>query len=295
MPEKGKLKQLSMSQVIKVDIEKVISSKSTKLAKYAPKFIINWLKSLIHQDEINAALEQCKGKEGRDFAKGALEFLNVNCNVIYTDKSALKQDDRYIFVSNHPLGGLDGLILISELGSLMGNILFVVNDFLMHIKPLESIFVPINKVGKMGKDYSERYEAAYSSDSQILYFPAGLCSRLIDGEVMDLEWKTSYIKQARRYGRKIVPVYFSGQNSKFFYRLAKVRKILGIKFNIEMCFLPDEMFKQKNANFDVVIGTPIDVPKYGNVKDLERINHSIRTQAYALKREIDTKNLLCNQ
>lgn len=275
-----------MSQVIKIDVEKVISSKSTKLAKYAPKCLINWIKRLIHQDEINAALEQCEGKEGTDFAKGALDILNVKCNVVYTNKSALKQDERYIFVSNHPLGGLDGLILISELGTLMGNILFVVNDFLMHIKPLESIFVPINKVGRMGKEYSERYEAAYSSDSQILYFPAGLCSRLINGQITDLEWKTSYIKQAKRYGRKIVPVYFSGQNSKFFYRLAKFRKILGIKFNIEMCFLPDEMFKQKNANFDVVIGTPIDVPKYGNARELEEINRKIRAQAYALKREL---------
>ncbi|MBR5855856.1 MAG: 1-acyl-sn-glycerol-3-phosphate acyltransferase [Bacteroidales bacterium] len=275
-----------MSQVIKVDIEKVISSKSAKVAKYAPKFLINWMKRLIHQDEINEALELCRGMEGRDFAKGALEYLNVKCNVTYTDKSALKQDERYIFVSNHPLGGLDGLILISELGEVMGNILFVVNDFLMHIKPLEPIFVPINKVGRMGKAYSERYEAAYSSDSQILYFPAGLCSRLIDGKITDLDWKTSYIKQARRYGRKIVPVYFSGQNSKFFYRLAKIRKMLGIKFNIEMCFLPDEMFKQKNANFDVIIGTPIEVPQYANVKDLEAINTSIRAKAYALKNEI---------
>ena len=276
-----------MNQAIKVDIEKVISSKSSKLAKYAPKFLINWLKRLIHQEEINAALEKCQGKEGCDFAKGALEFLNVKCNVIYADKSALKPDERYIFVSNHPLGGLDGLILISELGTLMGNILFVVNDFLMHIKPLESIFVPINKVGSMGKDYSNRYKAAYSSDSQILYFPAGLCSRLIDGQIKDLEWKTSYIKQAKRYGRKIVPVYFSGQNSKFFYRLAKVRKILGIKFNIEMCFLPDEMFKQKNANFDVVIGAPMDVPEYGNALELEKINQNVRARAYELERMIN--------
>ena len=177
----------------------------------------------------------------------------------------------------------------------MGSILFVVNDFLMHIKPLEPIFVPINKVGRMGREYSERYEAAFSSESQILYFPAGLCSRLIDGKITDLEWKISYIKQAKRYGRKIVPVYFSGQNSKFFYRLAKIRKILGIKFNIEMCFLPDEMFKQKNANFDVVIGTPIDVPQFGKAKDLDAINETIRTQAYALKHKINPGNLQCNQ
>lgn len=283
-----------MSQIIKIDIKKVISSKSETLAKYAPNFLINMLERLIHQDEINAVLEKSRGLEGMDFAAKALEELNVKCNITYTNKGTIKKDERYIFVSNHPLGGLDGLVLISEIGSLMGNILFVVNDFLMHIKPLEPIFVPVNKVGKMGKEYSEKFEKAYSSDSQILYFPAGLCSRLIDGKIVDLEWKSSYIKQAVRYNRKIVPVYFSGCNSKFFYKLAKLRKLLGIKFNIEMCFLPDEMFKQKNATFDVVIGEPFQIPQYRTVKELDAINREIREKAYSLKNHIKN-NKECNR
>lgn len=275
-----------MSQVIKIDIQKVISTKSITLAKYAPKFLINWLKRLIHQDELNEFLEKSQGLQGREFAAYALEYLNVKSNIIYTDKAALKNDERYIFVSNHPLGGLDGLVLISELGSLMGNILFVVNDFLMHIKPLEPIFVPVNKVGKMGKEYAEKFDNAYSSDAQILYFPAGLCSRLVKGQITDLSWRTSYIKQAMRYNRKIVPVYFSGRNSRFFYRLAKLRKALGIKFNIEMCFLPDEMFKQKNATFDVVIGEPLQLPQCSSAKDLKELNDMIREKAYQLKNYI---------
>ncbi len=273
--------------MIKIDIKKVISSKSVTLAKYAPKFFINWLKRLIHEDELNVFLEKSQGLEGREFAGAALEYLNVKCNVTYTDKASLKSDGRYIFVSNHPLGGLDGLILISELGSLMGNILFVVNDFLMHIKPLESIFVPVNKVGKMGKEHKQKFEKAYSSDSQILYFPAGLCSRLVKGEITDLEWRTSYIKQALRYNREVVPVYFSGRNSNFFYRLAKVRKALGIKFNVEMCFLPDEMFKQKNSTFDVVIGEPVRIPECRSAKDYEKVNETVRAQAYQLKNRIN--------
>ena len=273
--------------MIKIDIKKVISSKSVTLAKYAPKFFINWLKRLIHEDELNVFLEKSQGLEGREFAGAALEYLNVKCNVTYTDKASLKSDGRYIFVSNHPLGGLDGLILISELGSLMGNILFVVNDFLMHIKPLESIFVPVNKVGKMGKEHKQKFEKAYSSDSQILYFPAGLCSRLVKGEITDLEWRTSYIKQALRYNREVVPVYFSGRNSNFFYRLAKVRKALGIKFNVEMCFLPDEMFKQKNSTFDVVIGEPVRIPECRCAKDYEKVNERVRAQAYQLKNRIN--------
>lgn len=275
-----------MSQSIKIDIEKVIASKSTTLAKYTPKFLINWIKRIVHVDEMNEILGRCGDKKGEDFAKTVLEELNVKCNVSYLDKSSLHKDERYIFVSNHPLGGLDGLVLIKELGSLMGNIKFVVNDFLLHIKPLEPIFVPVNKVGSMGAEYAQKFEQAYSSDSQILYFPAGLCSRLIKGNITDLEWRSSYIKQAIKYNRKVVPVYFSGRNSNFFYRLAKVRKFLKIKFNIEMCFLPDEMFKQKNAIFDVVIGEPIELKPFRNKRELDAMNDSIREKAYSLRSRI---------
>ncbi len=271
------------NEPITIDVEKVMAAKNSTLAKYTPKFVIDFIKRLIHQEEINALLEKSRGLSGLEFAEKAINELNVKCNVTYLNQSALDPDGRYIFVSNHPLGGLDGLILISELGKRLGNIKFVVNDFLMHIKPLEPIFVPVNKVGSMGKEYLYKFEEAYNSSCHILYFPAGMCSRLINGEITDTQWKTSFIKQAIRYNRKIVPVYFSGNNSNFFYRLAKVRKFLKIKFNIEMCFLPDEMFKQKNATFDLVIGTPISVPRLCNAVEIGELCCRIREKAYSLK------------
>ncbi len=267
-----------------VDIEKVIASKNKSLAKYTPKFILNWLKRLIHQDEINDLLQKNPGKTGFDFAQIALNELNVKGDVKYINKSSLKSDERYIFVSNHPLGGLDGLILISEIGKLFNNnIKFVVNDFLMHLKPLEPLFVPVNKVGSMKKENVSKFEEAYTSDCQILYFPAGLCSRLIDGKIQDTEWKTSFIKQALKYNRKIVPVYFSGENTKRFYKIAKLRKFLKIKFNIEMCILPDEMFRKKNTTFGVVIGEPLAIPALKNNKEIAQMCRQIREAAYSLK------------
>ncbi len=275
---------VSAKDSITIDIEQVIASKNSSLAKYTPKFFINLIKRLIHQDEINAFLEKNPGARGFDFAQATLNELNVSGNITYINKSSIKTDERYIFVSNHPLGGLDGLILISEIGKLFNNnIKFVVNDFLMHIKPLEPIFVPVNKVGSMNRTYLGKFEQAYSSSSQILYFPAGLCSRLIDGKIVDLEWKTSFIKHAVKYNRKIVPVYFSGENSKFFYRLAKLRKFLKIKFNIEMCMLPDEMFKKKNATFEVFVGEPIEIPQTDSNKETDALCKKIRETAYSLK------------
>jgi putative hemolysin len=148
---------------------------------------------------------------------------------------------------------------------------------------MRNIFVPVNKHGSMGKNYGERIHNAYASDAQMLHFPAGLCSRLIDGKITDLEWKRNFIKQAKRYNRDIVPVYFGGRNSNFFYRLAKIRKMLGIKFNFEMIFLPDEMFRQKNSIFDVVIGEPIPISSIDSTRTLDQWCQEIREKCYKLK------------
>lgn len=240
-----------------IDIDKVIESKSKRAARIMPSFVKSFIKRLIHQDEINNILARSGGIDGKDFADFALREMNVNYSIEYLAHEKLKAGGRYIYVSNHPLGGLDGLALISAIGN--EDIRFVVNDFLMFIKPLKKIFVPVNKVGTMGKDYIDSFEEAYLSDCDILYFPAGLCSRLINGEIKDPPWKSSFIRHSLKYNREIVPVYFNGRNSSFFYRLARIRKMLGIKFNIEMIFLPDEMFKQKNSHLQIIVGEPVSV------------------------------------
>ena len=273
----------SQNKDLKLDINAIIASKSERLAKCAPKFLIRWMKKVIHQDELNQILQYSNGTIDVEFADKVLQWLNVKSNVKFIDRESLDPSRKYIFVSNHPLGGLDGLTLISLFGKTFGKIKFVVNDILMNIIPLRNIFVPVNKHGRMGKDYGQMIHEAYASDAQMLYFPAGLCSRLIKGEITDLEWKKNFIKQARKYDRDIVPIYFSGRNSMFFYRLAKIRKILGIKFNIEMIFLPDEMFKQKNSIFDVIIGKPIPISSIDNTKNLQQWCEEIRRKCYELK------------
>lgn len=271
------------SKDLKVDIDAVLASKSKRLAKYIPKFVLSWLKRTIHQDELNRILLYSNGATGVAFADKVLQWLNVQSNVKFTHGAGPDPGKKYIFVSNHPLGGLDGLILISYLGKMFTDVKFVVNDLLMHVYPLQPLFVPVNKHGRMGKEYGKAIHDAYSSPAQILYFPAGLCSRLINGEVTDLEWKKNFLKQAKRYNRDIVPVYFEGRNSNFFYRLAKIRKFLGIKFNIEMIFLPDEMFRQKNSIFEVRIGEPIPVETIDSSRSLEQWCRLIREKCYQLK------------
>ena len=246
----------SESNILSVDIEKVIRGKSQKLADRLPRCVINYIKKIIHQDEINRLLLENREYTGVEFATHILKDLDVSYRVHFSGKRPAP-DGRYIFVSNHPLGGLDGMILISYIGSSFGDVKFIVNDLLMYIKPLAPVFVPVNKYGRMRHDNTRMFQETFDSDSQILYFPAGLCSRLIKGKVTDLDWKKTFVTKAIESRRDIIPMFFSGENSRRFYRLANLRKKLGIKVNIETFLLPDEMFRKKGSAFDLYIGEPI--------------------------------------
>lgn len=261
---------------LSIDVEKILISKGVTKA---PKFLIKILKKIAHQDELNELLLYCAGLEGADFASKALEYLNVSYR-IHGAENIPHDGGKYIFASNHPLGGLDGLILISLIGKEMGDVRFVVNDLLMFVKPLEPIFVPVSKFGKINQNNAERINNAFESSSQILYFPAGLCSRLIKGEIVDLEWKKTFVAKAVEYKRDIIPVHFSGRNSMFFYRLAKLRKFLGIKFNVEMMFLVDEMMKQKGNNFDIYIRKPVPVNSIDKKRNFKDWTQHIRNISY---------------
>lgn len=247
-----------------IDIDKVIASKSPRLQRALPRFIVRYLKRIIHQDEINEVLQKHGHKQGVDFIEEALKVMQVTYSVKGIEN--LKPDGRYLFASNHPLGGLDGMILIHLLGKRYPEVKFPVNDLLMHITQLHNIFIPINKHGAQSSQNVKLMDATFASDAQVLYFPAGLCSRKQHGRIEDLEWKKSFIVKAIQHKRDIVPVFFSGRNSNFFYNLAKLRTFLGIKANIEMLYLVNEMFKQKGKSITVIIGEPIPYTAFDSSK-----------------------------
>ena len=113
-----------------------------------------------------------------------------------------------------------------------GKVRFFSNDLLMFLKPMKEMFVPVNKFGTQAKGHAELMQQLYESENHLVTFPAGMCSRKVRGKIVDLEWKKNFITKAVQYKRDVVPVYFEGRNSNFFYALANVRKFLKIKFNI---------------------------------------------------------------
>ena len=270
--------------VFQIDVKKVLESKNPSLAKTIPSFLINYLKRITHQDEINDLLRRNSHLKDAEFVKATLEYMKTTYRVSGSEN--LPVSGRYIFVSNHPLGGLDGLVFMNELSKYYKEIRFPVNDILMNIKNMSGLFLPINKHGGQAREAVKQLEDVYASDCQVLYFPAGLCSRKKKGIIRDLAWHKSFITKAVQYRRDIIPAFFSGRNSNFFYNLANIRAFLRIKGNIEMLYLPDEMFRQKGKDLSLVFGTVIPWQTFNKSKSPSEWAEWVKSVTYELESRI---------
>ena len=243
-------------KLVKIDVDNVLRTRLPKHYRYIPRFVVRWLERTICQDRLNTILEKMADKNSVDAATAALDEMGITVMASGLD---VLPDGRYMFVSNHPLGGLDGLALISLLGNRYDHkIKFLVNDLLMAVAPLRGVFLPVNKYGHQSREAATEINSSLKGDNQLITFPAGLCSRMQpDGSIADLPWQKAAVVHAVNYQRDVVPIYFDARNSRFFYRFAKWRKRLGIKFNIELIFLPKEMLKQSGSNLHFVVGQPI--------------------------------------
>ena len=270
-----------------INIKDIIAKRVPKQKRrWIPPFLITGVEKIIRQKELNEILRATLPSEGSEFARRVLKYLDITLNVEGLDN--LKDGSRYKFASNHPLGGLDGMALITVLGGIYGdeNMRFLVNDMLMHVDPLKSIFLPVNKFGKQGRAYAQIINEKMESNCQIFQFPAGLCSRLQDnGKIEDLEWQKSFVAKAIEYKRDIVPVFFVGQNSKTFYKTARWRKKMGIKFNLEQILLPSELCKSRGSNYRIIFGSPISWQSLTESgKSHKELASDIRALSYGLKK-----------
>lgn len=265
-----------------VYIEQLFKSKNPGIARMIPGFVYSYLKKVIHQQDINDFILRYGDRKGLDFSDAILEYLNVSYKVA-GEENLPSPEGRYIFVSNHPLGGPDGIILISFLGTHYPELKFPVNDLLLNLKNLNNIFLPVNKHGAQAKEAVAAIENAYASRCQMIMFPAGLVSRKQKGRIEDLTWQKSFVSKAIQHQRDIVPVFIDGQNSNFFYNLANFRKKIGLKANIEMLYLPDETFKQRNRTFTIHIGQPIPWKSLDHTKKTIEWAQEIKKSVYTLK------------
>ena len=242
-----------------INIEKVLQEKMGAKAKYVPSFAVSWLKRIVHQDEVNKFLWESRDKTGVEWLEECVRYLDMTLQIEGAENLPSKDDGRlYTFVSNHPLGGEDGVALGAVIGRHYdGKFKYLVNDLLMNLPGLAPLCIPINKTGNQSRNFPAMVNAGFNSDYHMLMFPAGLCSRKTNGQIRDLPWKKTFISKSVQTQRDVVPIHFGGSNSEKFYRIANLCKTLGLKVNLAMLFLVDEMYKNVHKTFRVAIGKPI--------------------------------------
>ncbi|MBN7810577.1 1-acyl-sn-glycerol-3-phosphate acyltransferase [Algoriphagus sp. H41] len=238
-----------------IDIEKAIRSKNPKLLKWMPGFLLGYVKRVTHEEWLNSIVNKHPNKKGLDFADALISEFGMDVRLIGGEN--IPKTGGVILASNHPLGGMDGIAFMHAIGKVRPDVRFLVNDLLMSFDNFEPIFVPVNKHGANSKLANQRIEEAYANGHAVLIFPAGLVSRKQEGEIRDLQWKKSFISKAKKYKLDILPCHIGGRNSEFFYNLANWRKKIGIKANIEMFWLVDEMYKQRGKKVEIRIGKPL--------------------------------------
>ena len=270
-----------------IDLRKIFTAKVPKLMKHMPDWLFRKIQRLLHEDDINEILTKYADKEGLDFINAVVADFNLD--VVLEGVDNLMASDRVLVASNHPLGGLDGIALIGAVGNHRGKTLTPVNDFLMFVNNLRPIFIPVSKVGSATANREESlrlFNETFAGDATICYFPFGLCSRKTKGgKIMDLDWKKTFVSKSKSYQRDIVPVHIEGRNSNFFYNLARLRKRLGIKVNIEMAFLVDEFFKQRNKQLTITFGKPIPYQTFDRRFTDAQWAEKLRTFSYQLPKD----------
>ncbi|MCB9195976.1 MAG: 1-acyl-sn-glycerol-3-phosphate acyltransferase [Flavobacteriales bacterium] len=264
-----------------IDVEKAIRDKNPKLLKWMPGLLMRYIKKTLHQEELNEIIYRNSHKQGKDFIDAGVEEMGIN--VTYSGLENIPTEGGVYLAANHPLGGLDGVAFMHVVSQVRLDLKFFVNDLLMQVKNYGPFFVPVNKHGMNGRDYKHRFEAVYQSEECLLIFPAGLVSRKQSGgRIEDLQWKKSIILKAQEYNKPIIPVHITAKNSNKFYNIAYWRKKFGIKANLEMFFLADEMFKQRGKTIHFEIGKPIPASHWDESKKPEEWVQWLKEKVYSM-------------
>lgn len=270
---------------LQVNIDELLRTKAPKAYRFIPRFLINYVRRTVHEDDLNKFLDEHQDTRGIAFADAALASMGAHVTIEGIEN--IPEEGGYIFAANHPLGGLDGLAIISSIGKVRPDIKYFVNELLLAIKNLDDILVPVNINGNSTRSMLELVDKIYSGSYAIPIFPAGLVSRRQpDKSIKDLPWKKSFITKAKYYKKDVIPIWVDGKNSNFFYNFARWRKKLGIRVNIEMFFLPDEMYGQKDKHIVVHFGKPVSFTTFMESNNDAKMALMFQDKLYQMKEKI---------
>ena len=269
---------------LQFDIKAIIKRKAPNAR--VPNFLVRYLERIVHVKQMNTFLRVHTTERDYEFIQLVLdEELGCTASIDGTENIPA-EGNPVIFVSNHPLGGLDGMIIAQMIHKCRNerSLKVIVNELLMFMEPIADLWAPVNKVGHLSKEQAAEQQRMWESKVDVLTFPAGACSRLqrIDGkwQIQDLEWQKNFVQRAKEYKRDVIPIYFEGHNSRFFYALAYIRKLLHVKLNIEMLYLVDEMYGAHGKHFKVHVLPPIPYTTFDNTRTPKQWAQYVKSMVY---------------
>ncbi len=245
-----------------IDINKVLTSGNkdyfTKLPGYLRSLLIILLSKLLNLKEINKIITLFNSKSGVDFIDEIFEYLDISYIVSAKDKLKIPSEGKLIVVANHPLGGVDGLILLKLISEIRPDVKIIVNDILLNIDNLKNHFIPFDIFsGKAQRSNIERIYECLNNNEAIIIFPAGEVSRFGISGIKDGEWKKSVLQIAKKFKVPILPVFVHGRNSLFFYFISLINKKLSM-------FLLSRELLNKNKILKLSIGNHIPAEAFEN-------------------------------
>lgn len=267
-----------------IDVRKVIADKNPKLLKRLPGFVIRYLQKILHEKDVNQFVADHRNDDPITFCDAVMNKFNISLS--HEGLESIPENKGAVLAVNHPLGGMDAMALVMILKDKRKDIKFIVNDVLLHLENLKPLFIGINKYGKNVANSLKKVDEAFAGDDLLCIFPAGLVSRKEKGEVQDLKWKKTFVSRSKKHNKTIIPVYLDGKLSPFFYTLYKFRKALGIKANIEMLYLVNELYKQENKHIKVIFGEPIYADNLDSSKSDDEWAQHIKNKVYQLKEKL---------
>jgi 1-acyl-sn-glycerol-3-phosphate acyltransferase len=254
-----------------IDIEKVIRRSKSRFVRSLPKFVVVYIKKLIRQDEMNEVIFRNRNKTGVSFVNGVLRGWKIKIEV--KGRENVPDSGRFVFVANHPVGGMDALGFLSTVHSFFPDVVSPSNELFNYIPNLSPVILGVNVFGTNTKETVKKFNRLFESDSQIMIFPAGIVSRKVKGVISDPPWQKTFITKSVQFKRDIIPVHISGRNSNLFYNVDRLRKFLGIKMSVEIILLPRVTF---------TIGKPIPWQSITSEKSHVEWARSIKEAVYQL-------------
>jgi putative hemolysin len=242
--------------------------------------------------DINRFYDEHKELEGPEFLDAILEHYEIDFEIPEDDFKRLPKEGPYITISNHPLGGIDGVLLLKLMLRKRPDFKIIANFLLHRVEPLAPYIMPVNPFEnhRDAKSSIGGFKSAlqHLRDGHPLgIFPAGEVSTYRDGKlIVDRPWEESSLKLIRKAEVPVVPIYFHAKNSKLFYHLSKFNDIF------RTAKLPSEVTTQRNRAIKVRIGQPIGVKSQKEHKSLEEFSELLRKKTYILANAYEKERLI---